>query len=267
MSLSSHSKQSSLSTLSLETSSRSQSQKFVVDLHTQQSQELLQSGSLGSWDTEIFSNLHESQPSYSSTVDLGSHPATSSSSWVTTNQGDLDVDPCVALSDGRLDCGWKAGMLGMVLSVVGSCMKAVEPAQRNLMEDPEFVHEASEDSSRSLVVDSTAGSSRQVEQVGVVDGHSVWPEYRPNGVHNNLYIIEEYLGVEEAAYQPPEFTPGVVSYSQDVASVHTVTNKNVRLKNGEAVRGSTSRRPLVLVFGSQPGGTRSKRSKSSTGGY
>ncbi|XP_071518378.1 cyclin-dependent kinase 16-like [Panulirus ornatus] len=169
-------------------------------------------------------------------------------------------------------------MLGMVLSVVGNCLRAVEPAQRNLIDEPEFVHEASEDSGRGHGgLERPSGSSRATQTSQDSVGRQQQAYHHPrqvNGVRsNNLFIIEEYQGVEEEVPYCPQYTPGDATGSRELASVHmnvSNNNNNNRVaagKKGEAVRGCASRRPLVLVLGSHHGSARTsgRRSRSSTG--
>ncbi|KAK3866208.1 hypothetical protein Pcinc_028233 [Petrolisthes cinctipes] len=183
--------------------------------------------------------------------------------------------------------GRVGGMLGMVLSVVGNCMRSVEPARKNLIEDPELVTEAHEEPSSS----SSASSSSSVNsRHGLQETpEGCQQEGRGGGgggvvaVNNNLYIIEEYTGVEENGEDRNR--DAVVSVSShsgrspilaplEVAHVHstnyhyhrnnnnnyTKNNKNSKTvsKNGsgkvDKVKGSTTnKRPLVLVCETQTG--------------
>lgn len=174
-------------------------------------------------------------------------------------------------------------MLGMVLSVVGNCMRSVEPARKNLIEDPELVTEANEEPSSSSASSASSVNSRHGLQEGC---HQLQQEERGGGVgvvalggvNNNLYIIEEYSGVEENSEdRNRDAVVSVSSHgsqspiltSSEVAHVHSSNyhyhrnnnnnynknNKNSKIvaKNGSghvdrAVKGSTTnKRPLVLV--------------------
>ncbi|XP_042240939.1 uncharacterized protein LOC121878679 [Homarus americanus] len=228
------------------------------------------SGSPWSCTVKVSSRSQEPLPSAGSSVASRSIP---SSSLATSNQDRVDVDACDTRGgDWKGGRGKKRGMLGMVLSVVGDCMKAVEPAQRNLIEDPELVLEASEESGRSQ---GGGGSQlRDAGQGGRSEGQRVSQQHHHNGASNNLYIIDEFRGVEEDFHYCPQYTPGVTSHSLDVANVHVNNNNHhhhhvAAKKKGKVVKESTSRRPLVLVFSSHRGSSRTanKRFRSSSGGY
>lgn len=165
-------------------------------------------------------------------------------------------------------------MLGMLLSAVGNCMRAVEPAQRNLIDEPELVHEAREDlrPSSSFSIESDKERSRECPQRrhgidGWLERGGGWDRHRNNASHNDC-IIEEHCGVQEELPQHP-------THARTIASVHQTrgnnNNKNqVGKKKGSVVKGSATRRPLVLLFGESlrnTVGRSNKRSRSSSGRF
>ncbi|XP_063881826.1 cyclin-dependent kinase 18-like isoform X2 [Scylla paramamosain] len=108
-------------------------------------------------------------------------------------------------------CRGAAGMLGMVFSVVGNCMKAVEPARRNLIDEPELVSEACEDpSSRPASVQVPRQAESPTEE---------------------LYIIEEDTGADYA------------KADSRVLYHHHYVHHTTEMRH----KGSTTRRPLVVV--------------------
>ncbi|KAK4311728.1 hypothetical protein Pmani_016784 [Petrolisthes manimaculis] len=184
--------------------------------------------------------------------------------------------------------GRVGGMLGIVLSVVGNCMRSVEPARKNLIEDPELVTEAQEEPSSTSASSSSSVNSRhglqetpegcQQEGRGGGGGGGV---VAMGGVNNNLYIIEEYTGVEEngedrnrdavvsvsshSGHSPILETAHVHStnyhYHRNNNNNYTKNNKNSKTvskkgsgKVDKVVKGSTTnKRPLVLVCETQTG--------------
>ncbi|XP_064120780.1 cyclin-dependent kinase 16-like isoform X2 [Macrobrachium nipponense] len=172
-------------------------------------------------------------------------------------------------------CGRKSSMLGMVVAAVGNCMRSVEPAQRNLIDEPEFVAEAQEDA-----IPTPANVRSRVE--GTVqerrDGWGTGSAPGSNVGGRNLCIIEEYSGFAESS------SSGNASHSRDIPIIHQTVleeegetihnNNNVKHKKNRGKNGggsSASRRPLILMFGSQRSSSvpscygYGKRSKSNSG--
>ncbi|XP_050715652.1 uncharacterized protein LOC126998210 isoform X4 [Eriocheir sinensis] len=115
-------------------------------------------------------------------------------------------------------CRGAAGMIGMVLSVVGNCMRVVEPARRNLIDDTELELENTEE--QTTTRPTNLHLPRQV--------------VRKEG---DLYIIEEDLDVEEGVECSPSTVPGSRYHNNN----STTTNNNHKH------HGYTTRRPLVVM--------------------
>lgn len=181
-------------------------------------------------------------------------------------------------------CGRTAGMIGMLFSAVGNCMRTVEPAQRNLIDEPELVHEAREDMSPGSPPSQRSGGVAREKQVsraprpepdGVLQEREAWGRNRDE----DICIIEEYCDVEEELPQHPTHSvPGVHlphdnprhgTNNKNNNNSKIINNNNASTKLGKfasAVKGSASRRPLVLLIGESLRTARAnKRSRSSSG--
>ncbi|XP_045116678.1 cyclin-dependent kinase 17-like isoform X2 [Portunus trituberculatus] len=69
-------------------------------------------------------------------------------------------------------CRGAAGMLGMMFSVVGNCMKAVEPARRNLIDEPELVLEGCEENSRPGTIQIPRQAETPTEELYIIEEDS-----------------------------------------------------------------------------------------------
>lgn len=188
------------------------------------------------------------------------------------------------LFGGWLGCGRTAGMLGMLFSAVGNCMRTVEPAQRNLIDEPELVHEAREDMSPGSPPSQRSGGMAREKQVSCaprpeLDNARQEREAWLRNRDEDICIIEEYCDAEEELPQHPRHSVPSVHLPHDNPRRGTNNNNNnnsrtinnntatSRLgKFASAVKGSASRRPLVLLIGESLRTARAnKRSRSSSG--
>lgn len=175
-------------------------------------------------------------------------------------------------------------MLGMLFSAVGNCMRTVEPAQRNLIDEPELVHEAREDMSPGSPPSQRSGGMAREKQVSCaprpeLDNARQEREAWLRNRDEDICIIEEYCDAEEELPQHPRHSVPSVHLPHDNPRRGTNNNNNnnsrtinnntatSRLgKFASAVKGSASRRPLVLLIGESLRTARAnKRSRSSSG--
>ncbi|XP_042880380.1 nascent polypeptide-associated complex subunit alpha, muscle-specific form-like [Penaeus japonicus] len=193
---------------------------------------------------------------------------------------------------GWLGCGRTSGMLGMLFSAVGNCMRTIEPAQRNLIDEPEMVHEAREDMSPSSLLPQRRAGVTHEKQISRAQGPELGGarqerEAMERNRDEDICIIEEYCDAEEELPQRPTHSvPGVHlphvdphhgarNYNVNTRAINknttsaTTANPSTKLgKIASAVKGSATRRPLVLLIGESLRTARAyKRSKSSSGRY
>ena len=153
-------------------------------------------------------------------------------------------------------CRGAAGMLGMMVSMVGNCMRAVEPARTNLIDEPELVPESCEESvsrpANLLQVPRQVPLQvpRQVPRQVLRQVSRQVPRQVPNEAED-LYIIEEDMTDDlEICPQCSPSSGGVsrVRYHHHHHRHHHHNNNNI-MKNGvnHRQKGCTTRRPLVVV--------------------